>query len=84
MLPPKFRHRNCALVIAALLWVVPVSAQDPVDPDEDTAAVETDEASDPTDLESERDETAAEKPESDLEEPDSADLEETLRRVALE
>jgi outer membrane receptor protein involved in Fe transport len=63
----KFWRYRCALVIAALLLVIPASAQNPVDPDEDTASAEMDEASDPTDLE------------SDLEEPDAAELEEALR-----
>ncbi|MCH7645122.1 MAG: hypothetical protein IH974_09840, partial [Myxococcales bacterium] len=65
-------------MIAALLWVVPAAAQDPVDPDADTASAEAGEATDPTDRESGLEERASE--ESDLEEPDSADLEDALQR----
>ncbi|MBW2691324.1 MAG: TonB-dependent receptor [Deltaproteobacteria bacterium] len=52
MLAPKFWQRKIALLMAALLLVVPASAQDPVDPDEDSAAAETDDPTDPTDVES--------------------------------
>jgi outer membrane receptor protein involved in Fe transport len=62
-------------VITALLLVIPASAQDPVDPDQDTASTETDEPTDTTDSESF---------ESDLEEPSAADLEEALRMDVLE
>jgi outer membrane receptor protein involved in Fe transport len=69
-------------VIAALLWVVPAAAQEPVDPDADTASAEAGEATDPTDRESDLEERASE--DSDLEEPDSADLDEALRRELRE
>ncbi len=52
MLALKFWQRKFALLIAALLLVVPASAQDPVDPDEDSASAETDDPTDPTDVES--------------------------------
>ena len=52
MLAPKFCQRKIALLMAALLLVVPASAQDPVDPDEDSAVEETDDPTDPTDTES--------------------------------
>ena len=74
-------RRRCALVIAALLWVVPAAAQGPVDPDEDAASAEADEATDPMDRESGLEERASE--DSDLEEPDSADLEEALEMDRL-
>jgi len=45
-------RRKIALLIAVTLLVVPASAQDPVDPDEDSAAAETDDPTDPTDVES--------------------------------
>ena len=70
----KFWRYSCALVVAALLLVIPASAQDPVDASEDTASAEMDPPSDPTDLESD-----LEDPVSDLEEPDPAELEEALR-----
>jgi iron complex outermembrane receptor protein len=57
MLALKFWQRKSALLIAALLLVVPASAQDPVDPDEDSAAAETDDPADPTDVESDADTT---------------------------
>ncbi len=58
--------------IAALLLVVPASAQDPVDSDEDAASVEADELADSEDLE------------SGLEELGSEDLEETGRLDAAQ
>ena len=64
MLALKSWRCRWVLVIAALLLVIPASAQDPADPNQETASAESDESSDPTD------------PESDLEEPDSEDLEE--------
>jgi hypothetical protein len=73
-------HRRCALLIAALLLVIPASAQDPVDPNQDTASPEADEPTDPTDLE----EGDSEESEPDLEEPDSADLDEALRTDMLQ
>ena len=80
MLALKFWRCRCTLVIAALLLVIPASAQDPVDPDQDTASTEADEPSDPTGLESDLEEPESANPESDLEEPDSEDLEEALRK----
>ncbi|MBW2578307.1 MAG: TonB-dependent receptor [Deltaproteobacteria bacterium] len=53
--------------IATLLWVIPASAQDPVDSDEDAASTKADESSNSTDLE------------SGLEEVDAGNLEETRR-----
>jgi len=84
MLAVKPWHRRCALVIAALLLVIPASAQDPVDPDQDTAPAEADEPTDPTDPESGLEETDSEEADSDLEEPDSEDLEEALRADMLQ
>jgi outer membrane receptor protein involved in Fe transport len=48
----NFWQRKIALLMAALLLVVPASAQDPVSPDEESAAEETDDLTDPTDVES--------------------------------
>ena len=71
-------RRRWALGVAAVLLVVPASAQDLVDPnqDKDTASAETDEPTDPTNLESDLEEPESEKPEFDLEEPKSEDFEE--------
>ena len=82
MLALKFWRCKCTLVIAALLLVIPASAQDPVDPNEDTASAETDEPTDPTDPRA-TSKNGSEKSESDLEEPDS-DLEEALRMDMLQ
>jgi opacity protein-like surface antigen len=78
MLALGFWRRRCALALAAVLLAVPASAQDPVDPNQDTAAAETDKPSDPTSIESDLEERDSEQPESDLEEPNSAELEEAL------
>ncbi len=80
----KFWRCRCALVIAALLFVVPASAQDPADPNENTASAETDEPTAPTDLESGLEEPDAEDLESDLEEPDAEDLKRARKRGALQ
>jgi outer membrane receptor protein involved in Fe transport len=56
MLALKFWQRKFALLFTALLLVVPASAQDPVDPDEEAAAEETDEPTEPTDAESDAEE----------------------------
>ena len=45
-----FWHRRCALAMAAVLLVVPASAQVLVDPAEDTASAEADKPADPFDL----------------------------------
>jgi len=82
MLALRFWRCRCTLVIAALLLVIPASAQDPADPNQDTASAETDEPTDPTDLENDLEEAESEKPDSDLEEPDSADLDEFRPRRA--
>ena len=50
MLALRFWRYSWALVIVALLLVIPASAQDPVDPDQDTTSAETDESTNPTDL----------------------------------
>jgi hypothetical protein len=52
MLAVRSWRRGRALVIAALLFVIPASAQVPVNLDEDTASAETAEPTDPTDLDS--------------------------------
>jgi outer membrane receptor protein involved in Fe transport len=80
MLAMKLWRCRCALVIAALLLVIPASAQDPADPDPDSEELETDESADPADLE----ESDSEETDSDLEEPDAADLGATLRRDMVE
>ncbi len=84
MLAMKSWRRGCALAIAALLLVIPASAQGPADPDEDAASVETDEPTDPTDLDSDLEEPDSEETDSDLEEPDSEDLDEVLRTYISE
>ncbi|MBW2542394.1 MAG: TonB-dependent receptor plug domain-containing protein, partial [Deltaproteobacteria bacterium] len=55
MLDLKFWQRKLALLLAASLLVVPASAQDPADPDEEAAAEEIDDLTDPTDDESDTD-----------------------------
>jgi len=72
-------RRGCALAIAALLLVIPTSAQVPVDPDEDTASARTDEPTHPTDLESDLDEPDSEEGDSDHARPDSEDLDEAIQ-----
>ena len=79
----KFWRCRCALLIGALLLVIPASAQDPVDPNQDTPSAEMDEPTEPTDPESDLEEPQPEKSESELEEPDSAELEEALRADML-
>jgi outer membrane receptor protein involved in Fe transport len=74
MLAPKFWQRKIALLMAALLLVVPASAQDPVDPDEDSAAAETDEPTDSTDVESDTEASDA----TDFSEPLVMDRDEML------
>jgi outer membrane receptor protein involved in Fe transport len=46
-----FWHRQCALVIAAVLLIYPASAQVPADPDEDTLSTEADPANEPMGIE---------------------------------
>ncbi len=79
MLATKSWRRGCALAIAALLLVIPASAQVPVDPNEDTESELTEEPSDLADLDRDLDESDSEESDFDLEEPDSADLDEALR-----
>ena len=76
MLALKFWRRRFAFLIAALLLVVPASAQDPVDPDEENAPAETDDPSDPTD-----DESDFEEPE-DFAEPLVMDKQELLLQAS--
>jgi outer membrane receptor protein involved in Fe transport len=77
MLATKSWRRGCALAIAALLLVIPASAQVPSDPNEDSESGLTEEPSDLADRD--LDESDSEESDFDLEEPDSEDLEETLR-----
>ena len=78
MLAVGFWHRSCVLVITAVLLVVSASAQVPVDPDENTASVETDKPADPMGIESNLEASDSPEPEPDLEEEVGIDTLEQL------
>jgi len=77
MLVLRLWRYRCAIAIAALLCVVPASAQDSAAPIDEPDSAESEESTDPTELDE------PEQADSDLEEPDSADLNDSLRTDML-